>query len=97
MILRHITGMELPYLDERLAKPMGWGAWGTRSRNGATIPHARRRHRGSTDALRFAPAAAAWTLATSNWSSRLRRALQPAIGTTRTRRSVMFEVMPTGT
>ena len=59
MILRHITGMELHrYLDERLAKPMGWGVWGyALHRNGLTIPHtpggggiAVR----STDAVRFA-------------------------------------------
>lgn len=59
MILRHITGMELQqYLDQRLAKPMGWGSWGyALHRNGSTIPHtpgggsiAVR----STDALRFA-------------------------------------------
>jgi hypothetical protein len=29
MVLRRITGMELPaFIDARLAKPMGWGAWG---------------------------------------------------------------------
>src|SRR5438477_8862501 len=29
MVLRRVTGMELQdYIHERLAKPMGWGAWG---------------------------------------------------------------------
>ncbi|MGH9673811.1 MAG: serine hydrolase [Bryobacteraceae bacterium] len=29
VILRHVTGMELErFVDERLAKPMGWGRWG---------------------------------------------------------------------
>ncbi len=59
MILRRLTGVELQqYLDERLAKPMGWGEWGyALHRNGATLPHtpggggiAVR----STDAIRFA-------------------------------------------
>src|SRR5690349_3593131 len=28
IVLRHVTGMELrDYINERLAKPMGWGAW----------------------------------------------------------------------
>jgi CubicO group peptidase (beta-lactamase class C family) len=28
IVLRHVTGMELKdYIDERLAKPQGWGAW----------------------------------------------------------------------
>lgn len=59
IVLRHLTGMELQqYLDEKLAKPMGWGSWGyALHRNGTTLPHtpgggsiAVR----STDALRFA-------------------------------------------
>ncbi len=59
MILRRLTGMELQqFLDERLAKPMGWGSWGyALHRNGVTLPHtpggggiALR----STDTLRFA-------------------------------------------
>lgn len=29
IVLRHIVGMEMQqYLDERFAKPMGWGVWG---------------------------------------------------------------------
>src|SRR5262245_52147030 len=29
IVLRRVTGMELDkYIDERLARPMGWGAWG---------------------------------------------------------------------
>ena len=29
MVLRRVTGMDLQdYIDQRLAKPMGWGAWG---------------------------------------------------------------------
>ena len=58
MVLRRVTGMELDkYIDERLAKPMGWGAWGyCLRRGGFTMPHAN--GAGSiavhaTDALRF--------------------------------------------
>lgn len=56
--LRHITGMELQdYINARLAKPMGWGAWGyCLHRGDFTMPHAN--GAGSiavhaTDALRF--------------------------------------------
>jgi CubicO group peptidase (beta-lactamase class C family) len=59
MVLRRITGMDLQdYIDTRLAKPMGWGAWGyCLHRGGYTQPHAN--GAGSiavraTDALRFA-------------------------------------------
>ena len=59
MVLRRLAGMELQqYLEEKLAKPMGWGAWGyALHRNGATLPHTP--GGGSiavraTDALRFA-------------------------------------------
>jgi CubicO group peptidase (beta-lactamase class C family) len=58
IVLRHVTGMELQqYIDERLAKPMGWGAWGyCLHRGDYTMPHAN--GAGSiavhaTDALRF--------------------------------------------
>jgi CubicO group peptidase (beta-lactamase class C family) len=58
MVLRRITGMDLQqYIDERLAKPMGWGPWGyCLHRGGFTMPHAN--GAGSiavhaTDALRF--------------------------------------------
>ena len=58
MVLRRITGMELQdYINERLAKPMGWGAWGyCLHRGDFTLPHAN--GAGSiavhaTDALRF--------------------------------------------
>ena len=58
MVLRRITGMELQdYIDTRLAKPMGWGAWGYCLHRGEfTMPHAN--GAGSiavhaTDALRF--------------------------------------------
>jgi CubicO group peptidase (beta-lactamase class C family) len=58
IVLRHITGMELQdYINERLAKPMGWGAWGyCLHRGDFTMPHAN--GAGSiavhaTDALRF--------------------------------------------
>ena len=58
MVLRRVTGMELQdYIDERLAKPMGWGTWGYCLRRGDfTMPHAN--GAGSiavhaTDALRF--------------------------------------------
>lgn len=59
MVLRRVTGMELQdYINERLAKPMGWGAWGyCLHRGDFTMPHAN--GAGSTalhatDALRFA-------------------------------------------
>jgi CubicO group peptidase (beta-lactamase class C family) len=58
IVLRHITGMDLrEYIDERLAKPMGWGPWGyCLHRGDFTMPHAN--GAGSiavhaTDALRF--------------------------------------------
>jgi len=58
IVLRHITGMELQdYINERLAKPMGWGPWAYCLHRGSfTIPHAN--GAGSiavhaTDALRF--------------------------------------------
>ncbi len=59
MVLRRVSGMELQdYIAERLAKPMGWGAWGyCLHRGDFTMPHAN--GAGSTalhatDALRFA-------------------------------------------
>ncbi len=58
MVLRRLTGMDLKdYIDERLAKPMGWGRWGyCLHRGGFDMPHAN--GAGSiavhaTDALRF--------------------------------------------
>jgi len=58
IVLRHVTGMELQdYIEQRLAKPMGWGAWGyCLHRGDFTMPHAN--GAGSiavhaTDALRF--------------------------------------------
>jgi CubicO group peptidase (beta-lactamase class C family) len=58
MVLRRVTGMELKdYIQERLAKPMGWGAWDyCLHRGNLTLPHANGAgsiavH--STDALRF--------------------------------------------
>lgn len=58
MVLRHVTGMELQeYIDQRLAKPIGWGAWGyCLHRGDFTMPHAN--GAGSiavhaTDAMRF--------------------------------------------
>jgi CubicO group peptidase (beta-lactamase class C family) len=58
IVLRHITGMELQdYINERLAKPMGWGPWGYCLHRGQfTMPHAN--GAGSiavhaTDAMRF--------------------------------------------
>jgi CubicO group peptidase (beta-lactamase class C family) len=58
MVLRRITGMDLKdYIDEKLAKPMGWGPWGYCLRRGDFVmPHAN--GAGSiavhaTDALRF--------------------------------------------
>lgn len=58
MVLRKLTGMEMQdYIDQKLAKPMGWGQWGyARRRGDVLLPHtpggggiALR----STDALRF--------------------------------------------
>lgn len=58
IVLRRLTGMELDkYIDERLAKPMGWGPWAyCLHRGDYTMPHAN--GAGSiavhaTDALRF--------------------------------------------
>ncbi|MEO6036091.1 MAG: serine hydrolase [Verrucomicrobiota bacterium] len=58
MVLRRVTGMELDkYIDARLAKPMGWGAWGyCLHRGDFMMPHAN--GAGSiavhaTDTLRF--------------------------------------------
>ncbi len=58
LVLRHVTGMELQdYINERLAKPMGWGPWGyCLHRGDFTMAHAN--GAGSTavhasDALRF--------------------------------------------
>jgi len=58
IVLRHVTGMELrEYIDQRLAKPMGWGAWDyCLHRGDFVMPHAN--GAGSTalhatDALRF--------------------------------------------
>ena len=41
IVLRHLTGMEMQaYLDERLAKPMGWGRWTYALHRGdVTLPH----------------------------------------------------------
>jgi CubicO group peptidase (beta-lactamase class C family) len=41
IVLRHLTGMEMQaYIDEKLAKPMGFGAWGyALHRNGTTLAH----------------------------------------------------------
>ena len=58
IVLRHVTGMELQdYINERLAKPQGWGPWGyCLHRGDFLMPHAN--GAGSTavhatDALRF--------------------------------------------
>jgi CubicO group peptidase (beta-lactamase class C family) len=58
IVLRRVAGMELQdYIQERLAKPMGWGEWGYCLHRGEfTMPHAN--GAGSiavhaTDALRF--------------------------------------------
>ena len=59
IVLRRLAGMEMQqYIDEKLAKPMGFGSWGyALHRNGTTLPHtpgggsiALR----ATDAVRFA-------------------------------------------
>lgn len=58
IVLRHLVGMEMQeYIDQKLAKPMGWGKWGYGMHRGdGTLPHtpgggdvALR----STDVLRF--------------------------------------------
>lgn len=58
IVLRGVVGMELQeYLNEKLAKPMGWGRWGYATHDpGGTLPHTPGEggialH--STDALRF--------------------------------------------
>lgn len=58
MVLRHVSGMELQdYINERLAKPMGWGEWAyCLHRGNFVMPHAN--GAGSiavhaTDVLRF--------------------------------------------
>lgn len=58
IVLRHVTGMELQdYINERLARPQGWGPWGyCLHRGDYVMPHAN--GAGSTavhatDALRF--------------------------------------------
>ena len=59
IVLRRLAGMEMQqYIDEKLARPMGFGSWGyALHRNGTTLPHtpgggsiALR----ATDAVRFA-------------------------------------------
>jgi CubicO group peptidase (beta-lactamase class C family) len=42
IVLRNVTGMEMQdYIDQKLAKPMGWGQWGyALHRGGITLPHA---------------------------------------------------------
>src|SRR5437763_13369506 len=41
IVVRHLVGMEMQqYLDEKLAKPMGWGKWGYGMHRGEiTLPH----------------------------------------------------------
>ena len=41
IVLRHLTGMEMQqYVDEKLARPMGWGKWGYgMRRNDTTLQH----------------------------------------------------------
>ncbi len=48
IVLRHAMGMELKdYLDVKLAKPMGWGAWG--------YAHAERAHAPAAGIARYGP------------------------------------------
>ena len=59
IVLRHLTGMEMQqYIDEKLAKPMGWGQWGYALRRGestlAHTPGGADTAIRSTDNLRFA-------------------------------------------
>jgi CubicO group peptidase (beta-lactamase class C family) len=58
IVLRHLVGMELQeYIDQKLAKPMGWGAWGYATHRGETTlahtPGGADIAVRSTDALRF--------------------------------------------
>jgi CubicO group peptidase (beta-lactamase class C family) len=58
IVLRHLVGMELQqYIDERLAKPMGWGPWGYAVHRGDTTlahtPGGADIAVRSTDAMRF--------------------------------------------
>ena len=41
IVLRKVTGMEMQdYIDQKLAKPMGWGRWGYAThRSAGTLPH----------------------------------------------------------
>ena len=41
IVLRHLVGMEMQqYIDEKLAKPMGWGQWGYALHRGdSPLPH----------------------------------------------------------
>jgi CubicO group peptidase (beta-lactamase class C family) len=41
IVLRHLVGMEMQeYIDQKLAKPMGWGTWGYALHRGEnTLPH----------------------------------------------------------
>jgi CubicO group peptidase (beta-lactamase class C family) len=41
IVLRHLVGMEMQqYIDEKLARPMGWGKWGYGTHRGdTTLPH----------------------------------------------------------
>ncbi len=40
VMLRHVTGTELQmYLDQRLAKPLGWGRWGYGYKNHPEVTH----------------------------------------------------------
>lgn len=99
MVLRRVTGMDLrEYLDERLAKPMGWGAWDYCLRRGDFVmPHAN--GAGSiavhaTDALRFGYC----LLREGRWKDRqlipaeyIRQCRQPSPFNPHTPYSLMFE------
>jgi CubicO group peptidase (beta-lactamase class C family) len=59
IVLRHLVGMEMQqYIDEKLAKPMGWGPWGYALNRGqrtlAHTPGGADTAIRSTDVLRFA-------------------------------------------
>ena len=77
IVLRHLVGMEMQqYIDEKLAKPMGWGQWGYALHRGEnTLPHtpggADTAIR-STDVLRFCllDSAQGESGASSNWCRR---------------------------
>ncbi|MEI9893137.1 MAG: serine hydrolase domain-containing protein [Chthoniobacter sp.] len=82
IVLRHVTGMELQdYINERLAKPMGWGTVGLLPAPRRFLHAARQRrrqHRAARDgcnALRLLPAAPGQMEGPATRAARLHRAV----------------------